>query len=73
MKSTPGMMTMQDHFNTLKEQGIISKEIKLWKKSVLFVKKSLNQILVIKYIVVSIVEKYITKKYIIISQKEFLI
>lgn len=29
MKSTPGMMTMQDHFNTLKEQGIISKEIKL--------------------------------------------
>lgn len=26
MKSTPGMMTMQDHFNTLKEQGIISKE-----------------------------------------------
>lgn len=25
MKSTPGMMTMQDHFNTLKEQGIISK------------------------------------------------
>ena len=36
-------------------------------------KKFLNQILVIKYIVVSIVEKYITKKYIIISQKEFLI
>ena len=30
----------------------------------------MNQILVIKYIVVSIVEKYITKKYIIISQKE---
>lgn len=29
MKTTPGMMTMQDHFNTLKEQGIISKEIKL--------------------------------------------
>ncbi len=29
MKSTPGMMTMQDHFNMLKEQGIISKEIKL--------------------------------------------
>lgn len=29
MKSTPGMMTMQDHFNTLKEQGIISKEINL--------------------------------------------
>lgn len=28
-KATPGMMTMQDHFNTLKEQGIISKEIKL--------------------------------------------
>lgn len=25
-KATPGMMTMQDHFNTLKEQGIISKE-----------------------------------------------
>lgn len=24
MKSTPGMMIMQDHFNTLKEQGIIS-------------------------------------------------
>lgn len=29
MKSTPGMMTMQDHFNMLKEQGIISKEINL--------------------------------------------
>lgn len=29
MKSAPGMMTMQDHFNMLKEQGIISKEIKL--------------------------------------------
>lgn len=29
MKSTPGIMTMQDHFNMLKEQGIISKEINL--------------------------------------------
>lgn len=29
MKSTPGMITMQDHFNMLKEQGIISKEINL--------------------------------------------
>lgn len=29
MKSTPEMMTMQDHFNMLKEQGIISKEINL--------------------------------------------
>lgn len=29
MKTTPGMMTMQDHFNMLKERALISKEIEL--------------------------------------------
>lgn len=29
MKTTPGMMTMQDHFNMLKERALISKKIEL--------------------------------------------